>query len=814
MLIEQQIAERRERAAAAPLKILKRPAGGAYGDYTVKSASGRTYRVALRGPGLFENYCSCPDFAKNTLGTCKHVEAMLLRLRKRHQKALESARYKRTRASISLQYGDRIEVRLRMPAPPPAALRKVATGYFDADGLLRREHYGRFAEVLDALRSADGEAVVYSDALEYIDRENELAEGLELERKLLASLKRGQDPTAGLLKTTLLPYQAHGAIFAACRGRVALADDMGLGKTVQTLAATELLQQRRGIERVLVIAPASVKYQWKTEIERFTNRSAQVIDGLLPRRKTLYAVPAFFNLTSYELVLKDIRYMQELQPDLIVLDEAQRIRNWTTATARTIKQLKSRYAFVLTGTPLENKLEELFSVVEFADGRRLGPAFRFLDEHRVIDEHGRLTGYRGLDRIHEQLAPILLRRTRQEVLRQLPERTDKIFRVPLTKQQAEPYYEQSDLLAQLMRKWERQGWLSEIDQKRILCCLQNMRMLCNSTFLFDRQTRHSPKLKEFREIMTDLVLEGDRKAVVFSEFERMTRLAGEELGKLGIGFVSLHGGVPSRQRGALMDKFRTDPKCRVFLSTDAGGVGLNLQAASVVVNFEPPWNPARLEQRIGRVHRLGQSRPVHVIHMLTEKSIEERVWETLRLKKSLFAGVFDSPTGEISFEKLGKKTMLQAVKEIFAEQPDRPKPIIDHVPAVPVPLAPPQSHVQAPSSGLAGAGAPELAGGPPATTPAPNGNGVALAAASFMEAGVKLIESFAKDATNSKSDAPPKRLDQALIAMYTRDARTNRPALTIPLPESVTQERIAGAVSALLTAFAKAGTAVGRESQS
>ena len=185
---------------------------------------------------------------------------------------------------------------------------------------------------------------------------------------------------------------------------------------------------------MLVIAPASVKYQWKTEIEKFTGLPAQIIDGLLPRRQALYAAPAFFNLTSYELVLKDVAYMHEMRPDLIILDEAQRIRNWSTATARTIKQLKSRYAFVLTGTPLENKLEELFSVVEFVDGRRLGPAFRFLDEHRMEDEKGHLLGYRGLDRIHEQLTPILLRRTRQEVLKQLPERTDQVFRVALTEE--------------------------------------------------------------------------------------------------------------------------------------------------------------------------------------------------------------------------------------------------------------------------------------------------------------------------------------------------------------------------------------------
>ncbi|MBI3694990.1 MAG: DEAD/DEAH box helicase family protein, partial [Acidobacteria bacterium] len=392
MLYEQQISERRERAANAIARILARPDGRPYGDYRVKSASGKTYRVAMRGPGLFENFCSCPDFAVNTLGTCKHIEALLLQLRERHGKSLARSQYNRTRASISLHYGDSLSVRLRLPVSPSPGLQALAGRYFDAAGALRQEHFRQFERVLEDLRKVDDQAVIYSDVLEFIDRENEVTEGLELEEKLLARFRKSGDPLQGVLKTKLLPYQVRGALFAACRGRVVLADDMGLGKTVQALAATELLRSRRGIERVLVIAPASVKYQWKTEIEKFTDLSVQVIDGLLPRRKKLYASPAFFNLTSYELVLKDVEHMHELRPDLIILDEAQRIRNWTTGTARTIKQLKSRYAFVLTGTPLENKLEELFSVVEFVDGRRLGPAFRVLQEHRMEDEKGRLRG--------------------------------------------------------------------------------------------------------------------------------------------------------------------------------------------------------------------------------------------------------------------------------------------------------------------------------------------------------------------------------------------------------------------------------------
>ncbi len=781
MLVEQQIAERRERATAAIAKVLERPGGEPYGDYRVKSASGKTYRVAMRGPGLFENYCSCPDFAVNTLGTCKHIEALLLRLGKRYGKVLEKRKFARTRASISLQYGETIAVRLRLPADPSSALLQLAEEHFDAAGLLRQERFQNFHMVIEDFRKADLDAVIYSDVLEYLDRENELAAGLDVERRLLEKLRRGQHPLNGILKTKLLPYQERGAIFAACRGRVVLADDMGLGKTVQALAATEMLRRDRGIQRVLVVAPASVKYQWKTEIEKFSGLSAQVIEGLLPRRRELYASPKFFNLSSYELVLKDVRYMHELAPDLIILDEAQRIRNWTTATARTIKQLKSRYAFVLTGTPLENKLEELFSVVEFIDGRRLGPAFRFLHEHRTEDKNGTLTGYRGLDRIHDQLAPILLRRTRQEVLKDLPTRTDQILHVALTPQQAEPYWEQHDILATLMRKWERQGWLSEIDQKRVLCCLQNMRMLCNSTFLFDKQTNHSPKLAEFREIVRELAIEEGRKVVVFSEYERMTHLAGEELKKLGIGFVSLHGSVPSRNRGALMEKFRGDAECRVFLSTDAGGVGLNLQAASAVINFEPPWNPARLEQRIGRVHRLGQAHPVHVVHLLTKESIEERVWETLKLKKSLFAGVFDSPTGEVSFAALGRKSVLQAVKEIFADQPGRPKPLIDQAPAKAIPIQ------QAPVSRPAGA---------TATAAGVAQSEFEQAAGGLIETGVRFLESLAAVAQN----AP---VEETFANLVSLDARTNRPVLSIPLPTSVDRNRLIRALSAVLGAFGR-----------
>ncbi len=806
MLWEEEISARQERSHTTIRRVIETPSSRVYGDYQVESKSGKKYRVAMRGPGLFENFCSCPDFARNTLGTCKHIEALLDRLRRRYGKSLEKRRYARTRASISLHYAETLGVRLRLPASPSRDLQRVASQYFDADGLLQPGQFRQFERILEDVRRADDLAVVYSDALEFIERENELADGFEKEKTLLEKLALSHDPLQGLLKVPLLPYQIRGALFAACRGRAVLADDMGLGKTVQAIAAAELLRRWRGIARVLVIAPASVKYQWKTEIEKFTGLAAQVVDGPLAHRRQLYASPAFFTLSSYEVAVKDFTEMMELRPDLIVLDEAQRIRNWATTTARTIKQLKSRYAFVLTGTPLENKIEELYSVVEFVDGRRLGPAFRFLKEHRVEDEKGKLLGYRGLDEIHRQLDPILLRRTRKEVLTQLPERSDQIFRVPMTPEQAAPYHEQADILARLMSKWQRQGWLSEIDLRRITCCIQNMRMLCNSTYLFDQETNFSPKLEEFREIIHELAIEEDRKVVVFSEYERMTRLTSGVLDELKIRWVSLHGGVPGRKRGDLMKHFREEADCKVFLSTDAGGVGLNLQAASAVINLEPPWNPARLEQRIGRVHRMGQTRPVQVIHLLTENSIEERVWETLRLKKALFAGLFDSAASEVSFEKLGRGTMMQAMQEVFA--PGAQQPEVTRVNGKTEPEEAIAAGASRPVNGQAG-GAQAPTHAPKAGSPTPSlstASGAAptlfQSATALLEAGLGFLRSLENQAQDREAN-PWEPLRQKLAQSIQVDPQTQRPVLSIPLPANLT----ANSMVQLVREFLGAGRA-------
>jgi hypothetical protein len=756
VLREEQIDIRRQRAAEGKFRIQNLGRNRVFSDYQVTNpATGGQYKVGIRGFEVGDNSCDCPDFRTNTLGTCKHIEAVLAALREETPAQLRTRKAAVTRPEVYLQYGEQLRLGLHLPPRHSDPLRHLAETFFDAKGMWQGGD--RYDQLIEAIHTVPEQVTIFSDAMEFMDREIERREMAQQEQELLEQLEHGR-LQLDLLKVPLYPYQVRGALFAAYRGRSILGDDMGLGKTVQTLAAAELLARERGIERVLVVTPTSVKYQWEGEIRKFTERPVQVIDGSNQTRRAQYAQPTFYRLINYEAVIRDLEALNAWQPDLIVLDEAQRIKNWESKTSRAVKRLHSRYAVVLTGTPLENKIEELYSIVQFVDDRRLGPAFQFLHEHRVVDEKGNLLGYRHLDRIREKLQPILLRRTRAQVLSQLPERTDNTVFVEMTEAQRGPYAEQQATLARLLAK----KYLTEVDRRRILCCIANLRMLCDSTFLYDKQTNVSPKLDEFRELVRELVLEGPHKVVVFSQWETMLHKAAEVLTALKVGYTMLHGNVPSKERRGLLERFRDDPDCRLFLSTDTGGTGLNLQAADTVINLEVPWNPAVLEQRIARVHRMGQHRPVQAIHLVTRGSIEERVLKTLELKRSLFDGVFARGSDEVEFAALGQRAFVDTVRELLSEEEPRP--------AVPA----------------------------PATVPEP----VADPRQALVQAGVQFLEALANMFATAAARASSANGSPAdgLPDLIARDPRTGQPVLQLPLPAPELLQRGTAAVRAILCA--------------
>src|SRR6266404_5575191 len=626
-----------------------------------------SYRVAIRGLGPGGNFCSCPDYATGELGTCKHIEFTLARLEKKRGARTAFARgYQPAFSELYLRNDGKRCVHFHAGTDCPPAVREAAAGLFDAEhnGMLPEQRLGDLERFMSMVAKSGHELRAYDDALDFIAGRRDADRRAS---KLKQLFPRGvADPKLlALLKVPLYPYQAEGALFAVRVGRALIGDDMGLGKTIQAIAATEILARHFGVSKVLVVCPTSLKYQWQSEIARFSGRegedAARVINGGRAQRQKDYLLEDFCKITNYEKLQPDLDLIAAWAPELVIVDEAQRVKNWNTIAARALKRIDSPYAAVLTGTPLENKLEEPISIVQFVDQHRLGPTWKLLHEHQVKDEAGRVTGYTGLEKIGQTLAPIMIRRRKSEVLRQLPSRTDQNLLVPMTELQMDYHRENADQVAKIVKRWRKTKFLSDKDQRRLTCALQNMRMSCNSSYLLDQETDHGVKADELAALFDKLFAEPDAKAVVFPQWTRTHDIIIRRLEARGLGYVSFHGGVPSDKRPALVERFRDDPACRVFLSTDAGSTGLNLQHASTLVNMDLPWNPAILEQRIARIHRMGQKRPVRVINFVAKGTIEEGMLSVLAFKRSLSAGILDGGSGEIS---LGGSRLNRFMKDV------------------------------------------------------------------------------------------------------------------------------------------------------
>ncbi len=632
--------------------------------------SQNTYTVHIRGARPGDNHCSCPDFATNTLGTCKHIEFTLARLESQPG-AVEQLRagYQPPYSEVFLQYGARREVRFRPGSACSVEVARLASGFFGVDGALLPNAFGRFEQFLSQARTLDPEMRCLDDVLGFIA---EVRDVEQRKKRVAEQCPRGIRSAVfrDLLKMTLYDYQREGVLFAARAGRCLLGDEMGLGKTIQGIGSAELMARLFGVERVLVICPTSLKHQWQREIERCCDRSCEVINGLRHRREVHYGTDTFFKVVNYDTVYRDLDLIAKWGPDLVILDEAQRIKNWNTRTARSVKRIVSPYAIVLTGTPLENRLEELISIVQFVDRFRLGPTFRLLDTHQIRDQDGKVIGYRELDRISKTLEPILMRRHKDQVLDQLPERIDTNIFVPMTPMQNKHHEENREVVARIVYKWRRYRFLSEADQRRLMIALQRMRMACDNSYLVDHRSDHGRKAEEAATLLDELFEQPDTKVVIFSQWLRMHELLQRRFDGKKWKYVLFHGGLSSNKRKDAIDRFRDDPECRAFLGTDAGGVGLNLQHANVVINMDLPWNPAVLEQRIGRVHRLGQVQPVRVINFVAQGTIEEGMLEVLKFKKSLFEGVLDGGEKEVFLGGSRLNKFMEQVESATAAIPE------------------------------------------------------------------------------------------------------------------------------------------------
>ena len=608
---------------------------GPFCDYTVTSSNGNSYTVEIRSIRERINSCGCPDHRTNRLGTCKHIEGALRRLTRRVRSREVSGR-------IEVFLDEREGRNLRLSAPEslsqdnPALVAEIEQLF----GELHRGSDEALAALSDIARENAHHLRVSRRLESWVADVRSTSERRTERARFEEDLEAGRR-SMDMLKLPLLPYQVEGALHLAFGERALLADDMGLGKTVQAIAACALLRELRGIERVLVVSPASLKAEWMEQIARFSDLSATAVFGNFLARSAAYAKGSFFTLCNYEQVVADGRAMLDaVAPDVVILDEAQRIKNWQTKTATAIKRMQSRYAFVLTGTPIENRIDEIYSIVQFLDPELLGPLFRFNREYYELDERGRPKGFQNLEGLADRISTVMLRRRKDDVETELRPLSTKTFFVPMTDAQTKVYEDYEYLARRLAALAERRPLTAEEFEKlqRHLAC---MRMVCDTLYILGGDADECPKMDEIEKLIPDLMEDPQCKIIVFSEWVRMLELVRAFAVEANIELAWHTGSVPQTRRREEIKRFREDPDCRLFLSSEAGGVGLNLQVADTVINMDQPWNPARLDQRIARAWRKHQHRTVRVFNLVSEDTIEHRMLGLLDAKRTLAEGVLD-----------------------------------------------------------------------------------------------------------------------------------------------------------------------------
>ncbi len=532
---------------------------------------------------------------------------------------------------------------LREAIRNPGSLVKLGNGsqgIIPEQWLEKYAFLAQFGEVHgDGLRFKKSQGVLLDALLQ--DKE----ESIKVDRSFTKAIDKVRDSLEPRLKKEpkafkgkLRKYQREGLGWLEYLNKVGiggcLADDMGLGKTIQILA---LLQTVKSKLPTLVVVPKSLVFSWISEAKKFTP-ALSVLDYTGPGRREVQArfSEADIILTTYGTVRTDILELSKLKFFYIILDESQMIKNYSSQIAKAVRLLHSEHRLVLTGTPIENHIGELWSQLDFLNPGMLGGATAFKQTTMDLDEQKD-----WLSSLSVALKPFILRRTKEQVLKELPPKSEQILYCD--------FEEEEQLLYDKLRDHYRSDLIGTIEEKGlnkskmlILEALLRMRQASCHYGLIDkkRTIEDSAKTRALMSRLTE-ILESGHKALIFSQFTSFLSIVREKLNARGITYEYLDGSTSDRKER--VTRFQSDPKCPLFLlSLKAGGVGLNLTAADYVFLLDPWWNPAVEAQAVDRTHRIGQKKPVMVYRIITRNTVEEKVLELQTKKKALFNKVLSS----------------------------------------------------------------------------------------------------------------------------------------------------------------------------
>ncbi len=432
----------------------------------------------------------------------------------------------------------------------------------------------------------------------------------------------------------LRPYQWEGIRFLVENDAVLLADEMGLGKTVQVAVSLEILRRKLQLTRALVVVPASLKLNWETELRRWApSLSVQRVRGDAADRGAYYLLPINVLVVSYEEIRLDIKnFSSDLRFDVVVLDEAQRIKNSDSKSSLACRLLNGNRSWALTGTPVENRLSDLISI------------FRFV-------KVGVLQQGLSRDEIHSRMQPYFLRRCKRDVLKDLPPIIDQEVPIELQGKQQDTY----------LRIWNSRTESLDVSSgvlssASLFAIITKLKQVCN----YDKESGESAKLDVLVDLLNAQTTKDD-KIIIFSQYVDTLKWLASQIKDIPVEIY--YGGLSQPERERMLDRFRNNPgPCCLFISLRAGGVGLNIQEASTVVLFDRWWNPAVESQAIQRAHRFGRDRPLHVIRFIVLDTIEERISNIIGNKRKLFENYIEAAAN--SDQPRFSRELLEEILEV------------------------------------------------------------------------------------------------------------------------------------------------------
>ncbi len=461
---------------------------------------------------------------------------------------------------------------------------------------------------------------------------------IEIRKQMLGEIKLTFTPVPDEVQAKLRPYQNEGVNWLE-RLRVMylsgiLADDMGLGKTLQAIVAiAQYRQKKKGI--TLIVCPTSLLYNWKEEFSKFDPElKVLVIDGIPSARKRLIENMKKYDviITSYTLLQKDVEHYKQVQFGYVILDEAQHIKNRGTRNAKSVKMITAEHRLILSGTPIENSLDEMWSLFDFLMPGFLGSYDRFLEKYIRVSGAEQS---KNIEYLRKKVAPFILRRMKADVLDDLPPISEIVYHCQLSDMQQQLYRSYAESArSELVKLVERDGF--DRVQIHVLATLTRLKQICCHPAIFAKEKAEmgdSAKYDMLMELLQTLI-EGKHKTVIFSQYTRMLQIMREDFEHRGIRFAYLDGS--SKNRLEIVKQFNEDESLPVFLvSLKAGGTGLNLVGADTVIHYDMWWNPAVENQATDRVHRMGQKKNVSAYKLITLNTIEEKIAEMQKRKKGL-----------------------------------------------------------------------------------------------------------------------------------------------------------------------------------